>query len=88
MSATPNARGQKYAAVANPEDCTGCQCCAVMCPEAIVTVDRQAGNIPAESGAGDATKPAAARGNSRRTGEAAGGAAGKPAAGPRAAEGP
>ena len=36
-------RGFHPAYLARPEDCTGCTQCALMCPDACITITRQAG---------------------------------------------
>ena len=36
-----NGKGYHYAKMANPDACTGCTSCALMCPDCCITVYRQ-----------------------------------------------
>ena len=33
-----NAKGYSYAVLENPDKCTGCANCAIVCPDAVITV--------------------------------------------------
>lgn len=40
MTAEVNSRGYQYSYMINPEACTGCGNCGVICPDACITVYR------------------------------------------------
>lgn len=41
LSPKVNNKGYHYSMMANPEACTGCQSCALVCPDSCITVYRQ-----------------------------------------------
>ena len=41
LSAEVNSKGYPVAQMANPDACTGCASCAVICPDSCITVYRQ-----------------------------------------------
>jgi 2-oxoglutarate ferredoxin oxidoreductase subunit delta len=40
MSKEVNGKGYSYAFMKNPEACTGCTNCAIVCPDGVITVYR------------------------------------------------
>ena len=40
MSPVVNSKGYKYAYMENPDNCTGCSNCSIVCPDAAITVYR------------------------------------------------
>jgi len=38
MTKEVNGKGYNYSYMKNPEDCTGCANCAVVCPDGVITV--------------------------------------------------
>jgi len=41
LSAEVNSKGYPVAQMANPDACTGCASCAIICPDSCITVYRQ-----------------------------------------------
>ena len=41
LSPNVNGKGYHYANMANPDSCTGCASCAIICPDTCITVYRQ-----------------------------------------------
>lgn len=41
LSANVNSKGYNYVAMANPDDCTGCASCGLICPDSCIVVYRQ-----------------------------------------------
>ena len=41
LSPNVNGKGYNYAHMANPDNCTGCASCAIICPDTCITVYRQ-----------------------------------------------
>ena len=41
LSASVNAKGYRYAEMANKEACTGCASCGIICPDSCIVVYRQ-----------------------------------------------
>ena len=41
LSMEVNSKGYPVARMANPDACTGCASCAVICPDSVITVYRQ-----------------------------------------------
>ncbi len=40
MTSTVNGKGYQYAYMENPDACTGCMNCAIVCPDGVITVYR------------------------------------------------
>jgi 2-oxoglutarate ferredoxin oxidoreductase subunit delta len=41
MAPIVNGKGYRYAYMENPENCTGCANCALVCPDGVITVYRK-----------------------------------------------
>jgi 2-oxoglutarate ferredoxin oxidoreductase subunit delta len=41
MTVEVNGKGYHYAYMENPDDCTGCINCAIVCPDGVITVYRK-----------------------------------------------
>ena len=40
LGASVNSKGYYYAQMVQPDDCTGCTNCAIVCPDGVITVYR------------------------------------------------
>ncbi len=41
LAAEVNAKGYTFAMMSNPDSCTGCASCGIICPDSCITVYRQ-----------------------------------------------